>query len=177
MQPELADNTEQALPKAVAAISRRLPLSNTFVKFLIVGGIGFLINQFMLFMLYDSPIFWFLPAQDTRVDFGLFRLPDIRLLISSVLAVETAIIFQFNAHERWTFRDRGRKGWGPIRFLKFNLGASASPIIVVVTVNTLTPLVGISPYLSNTIGILIGFMWNWTWNTLIIWPQHQSGRK
>jgi dolichol-phosphate mannosyltransferase len=161
----------------VAAISRRLPLSNTFVKFLIVGGIGFLINQFMLFMLYDSPTFWFLPAQDTRLDLGLFRHPDIRLLISSVLAVETAIVFQFNAHERWTFRDRGRKGWGPIRFLKFNLGAGVSSIIVVVTVNTLTPLVRISPYLSNTIGIMIGFMWNWTWNTLIIWPQHQSGRK
>jgi putative flippase GtrA len=49
-----------------------------------------------------------------------------------------------------------------------------SPIIVVVTVNTLTPLFGISPYVSNTIGIAAGFMWNWTWNTLVIWPQQQK---
>ena len=171
MQPGLARSSEEALTRAAAAIRRRLPVSNTFIKFIIVGGIAFLINQFLLYMLYDSPVFWFLPAQDTGVSLGLFRHPDIRLLISSVVAVEFAIVCQFNAHERWTFRHRGRRGWGPLRFLRFNLASAGSPIIVVVSINTLTPLLGFSPYLSNTIGILIGFMWNWTWNTLVIWPQ------
>ncbi|MBI2913660.1 MAG: GtrA family protein [Chloroflexi bacterium] len=152
---------------------RRLPLTATFVKFLIVGGIAYLINQFMLFLFYDSPAFWFLPAKDTGVDLGLFTHPDIRLLISSAAAVEVAIAFQFVAHERWTFRDREHTGWAPFRFVKFNVTAALSPIIVVVTVNTLTPIFGLSPYISNTIGILIGFMWNWTWNTLVIWPQQR----
>jgi len=155
---------------------RRLPLPATFVKFLIVGGIAYLINQFMLFLFYDSPVFWFLPARETEVNLALFNDPDIRLLISSVLAVEVAIVFQFVSHERWTFRDRPRKGWGPFRFLKFNTTSALSPIIVVVTVNTLTPFVGISPYISNTIGIIIGFMWNWTWNSLVIWPQQRKAQ-
>jgi dolichol-phosphate mannosyltransferase len=154
-------------------VIRRLPLGATFVKFLIVGGIAYLINQFMLFLLYDSPVFWFLPDKDTDTNLLLFSHPDIRLLISSVLAVEIAIVFQFTSHERWTFKDRPRKGWGPFRFAKFNLSSAVSPIIVVVTVNTLTPIFGISPYISNTIGIAAGVMWNWTWNSLVIWPRQE----
>jgi len=158
----------------MAATIRCLRLPNTLGKFLIVGGIGYLINQFTLFLFYDSPVFWFLPAKDTDLDLWLFTHPDVRLLISSVLAVEAAIFFQFNLHERWTFKDRERKGWVLFRFLKFNLTSAVSPIIVVVTVNTLTPLFGISPYLSNTIGIAAGATWNWTWNTLVIWPRAEG---
>ena len=172
MQPELAGGGSEPSPLRVGdAIVRRLPLTSTLVRFLVVGGIGYLINQLFLYLLYDSPVFWFLPSQDTDVDLGLFTHPDIRLLISSILAVEVAIVFQFLAHERWTFRDRQRRGWGPLRFLQFNLSSAVSPIIVVVTVNTLTPVFGISPYISNTIGVLAGFTWNWTVNTLLIWPR------
>jgi len=174
IQPRLAERAAQGLWQTAEAIVDRLPVSTTFLKFLIVGGVGFLINQFVLFLLYDSPVFWFLPAKDTAVDLGLFRHDDIRLLIASVLAVEAAITFQFNAHERWTFRDRERRGWGPVRFLKFNVTAAGSPIIVVVTINTLALLFGVSPYISNAIGTVIGFMWNWVWNTLVIWPQQQK---
>ena len=174
MQPDLATGPKQDLMNAEAASSRRLSLPPALVKFLIVGGIAYLINQFDLFLLYDSPILWFLPAKDTSGDLWLFTHPDIRLLISSVLAVEVSIVFQFNSHERWTFRDRPHESWGLLRFLKFNLTSAGSPIIAVVTVNTLTPLFEISPYVSNTIGIAAGVVWNWTWNTLVIWPQQQK---
>ena len=59
--------------------------------------------------------------------------------------------------------------------MKFNLTSATSPIIVVVIVNTFTPLFGVSLYLSNTIGIAAGFTWNWIWNNLVIWPQRQEG--
>lgn len=175
MQPELARKKDQNLLKAEASNFRHLRLSSTLFKFLIVGGIAYLINQSALFLLYDTSLFWFLPAKDTAADLLLFTHPDLRLLLSSILAVEVAIIFQFNSHERWTFRDRARQGWGLFRFLRFNLTSAGSPIIVVVTVNTLTPLFGISPYISNTIGILAGVTWNWTFNTLVIWPRQRRG--
>ncbi len=173
MQPELSRQEDQNLLKAEASTFRHLRLSSTLLKFLIVGGIAFIINQSALFLLYDTSLFWFLPAKDTAADLLLFTHPDLRLLLSSIIAVEVAIIFQFNSHERWTFRDRTRQGWGPFRFLKFNMTSAGSPIIVVVTVNTLTPLFGISPYISNTIGILAGVTWNWTLNTLVIWPRQK----
>ena len=101
MQPALASRPDQDITSAKAAISRRLPLPATLVKFLIVGGIAYLINQSALFLLYDSPVFSFLPAKDTGANLWLFTHPDVRLLISSILAVEVAIVFQFSAHERW----------------------------------------------------------------------------
>ncbi len=144
-------------------------------RFLVVGGVAYHINQSALFLLYDSPVISLLPAKDAGASLCLITRPDIRLLISSILAVVVAIVFQISAHERWTFRHRERKGWALPRFLKFNLTSATSPIIVVMTVNTLTPLFGVSPYLSNTIGTAAGFTWNWIWNNLVIWPQRQEG--
>src|SRR5437867_6132750 len=109
MQPELVN--EPGIMGALSALAHRLHLPTTLVKFLTVGGVAFLINQMGLYLLYDSPIFWLLPAKDTRADLLLFSHPDIRLLISSIVAVEAAILFQFNAHERWTFRKRVQSGW------------------------------------------------------------------
>jgi putative flippase GtrA len=176
MQPELTTDQETGLMATARTIAHRLHLPTTFVKFLIVGGIGFLINQFIFFLTYDSPIFWFFPDKDTRTDLGLFTHPNIRLLISSIIAVEVAIVTQFNLHERWTFRWRPRGGLWILRFLKFNLSSIVSPIIVVVTVNVLTPVFGISPYIAIGIGVLLGFMWNWTINSLIIWPALRRAR-
>ncbi len=173
MQPELATQADTGVMGALRALAQRLHLPTTLIKFLIVGGCGFLVYQAAFYLLYDSPVFWFLPGKDTRVDFGLFTHPDIRLLIGSIVAVEMAIVFQFNAHERWTFRNRQREGWIPARFVKFNVSAAVSPIIMVLTVNVVTPTFGLSPYLSSGIGVLLGFTWNWTWNTMVIWP-HQK---
>lgn len=158
----------------LAALRQHVPA--TFIKFLIVGGIGYLINQSVLFLIYDTPLAWFLPAEGTSLDLGPLTHPDIRLLISSIASVETAIFFQFQLHERWTFRARRQTGWIALRFLKFNLTSSLSPIIIVLTVNTLTPLFGISPYISNTIGVMAGVTWNWTWNTLVIWRRTEMAR-
>jgi putative flippase GtrA len=184
MYTEDDNEPEEGTMGAVRLLAHRLHLPTTFVKFVIVGGVGFLIFQFFLFLVYDAPLFWFLPGQHTPVDFGLFTLSDIRLLIASIVAVEIAIISQFNLHDRWTFRWRPREGWIGQRFIKFQVSSIMSPIIVVVTVNALTPalrnaaddesLIGtLAPYMSSAVGVLMGFVWNWTLNSMIIWP-HQG---
>ena len=158
------------LEDALRRLAERWHVPTTLAKFLVVGGLGYVIYQGMFYLLYDSPIFWFLPGKDTEAHLVVFTHPDIRLLIASVLGVETAIVFQFNAHERWTFRHRPRRGWIGARFVKFNLSSIVSPVIIVTTTNVLTPVFGLSPYVSNTVGVLLGFTWNWTLNTLVIWP-------
>jgi putative flippase GtrA len=183
LQKEIATNTQsEGFADAARQLAYRLHLPTTLVKFLIVGGIGFLINQLFLFVFYDTPLAWFLPAKHAEADLGLYTNTDMRLLYSSVLAVEIAIVAQFNFHERWTFRKRKQGGAILTRFAKYNLSSIVSPIIVVATINALTPvlrdaagtdsLVGTAaPYLSNTLGVLLGFTWNWTLNSLIIWPR------
>lgn len=168
MRPQLATRADRGLTE----LARRLHVSTTLLRFLIVGGTGYLVFQLFFFLVYDSPLVWFLPAKDTRVNLLVFTDPDIRLLIASVAAVEVAIVFQFNAHERWTFRERPRRGPAITRFLRFNVSSAVSPIIIVLTTNTLTPMFGL-PYVWNTVGTLLGFIWNWTVNTLIIWPHRR----
>jgi putative flippase GtrA len=183
MQPDLATTPERGLQEWGRQMATRLHLPTTLVKFLIVGGIGFLINQFVLFLSYDSPIFTFLPEKHTHLNLGLLTATDSRLLIASIMAVEVAVICQFNFHERWTFKERNRQGNIFVRFLKYNLSAAVSPLITVVCVNTLTPvfrdaagadsLIGkVAPYMANTVGVALGFSWNYALNTLVIWP-HQ----
>ncbi|MCH7810351.1 MAG: GtrA family protein [Chloroflexi bacterium] len=185
MHTKDASESEEETMGAVRQLAHRLHLPTTFVKFVIVGGVGFVIFQFFLFLIYDSPVFWFLPSQDTSLDLGLFTHSDIRLLIASIVAVEIAIICQFNLHDRWTFRWRPRAGWIGQRFIKFQVSSIMSPTIVVVTVNALTPalrsaagdesFIGtLAPYISSAIGVLLGFAWNWTLNSLIIWPHRRK---
>jgi putative flippase GtrA len=172
--------TDTGLSESLRQLAHRLHLPTTFIKFLIVGGIGFLINQFCLFLLYDTPIFWWLPEKGADGTLLFFNHSDLRLFISSIIAVEIAIIAQFNFHDRWTFRNRNREGNIVYRFVKFNLSSIVSPIIVVITVNALTPVIkdntdsstveALAPYIANTVGVLLGFIWNWTLNSVIIWP-------
>jgi putative flippase GtrA len=183
MQQDLATSSDQGLMAAASALAHRLHLPTTLIKFLMVGGIAFVIFQVFLYLLYGEPpapffpdlsgLFWFLPQKDTRADLLLFTHPDIRLLIASVIAVEISIIFQFNSHERWTFRNRHRAGWTLMRFLRFNLSAIVSPIIIVLTTNILSVAFDVLPYLSSAVGVVIGFFWNWTLNSLVIWPKHR----
>ena len=168
------DQTAIGLTDAARATLERWHVSTTFVKFLIVGCIGYLVNQFMLLLAYDTPLFFFLPGKNTEFGFVLFTHPDIRLFIASVIAVETAVASNFFWHERWTFRHRERSAPTLGRFLRFNLTSIGSPIIAVATINVLTPVFHISPYIANTIGIGLGLAWNWTWNTLVIWPNRPS---
>jgi putative flippase GtrA len=174
MQPEIISDSDSGLVAFARAIAVRYHLPRTLVKFLVVGGAAFLIYQFALFVLYDTPLMWFFPEKGTEVDFGPFTIPDARLLISSIVAIELAVLFQFNSHERWTFRHRPREGWIGVRFLKFNLSSIVSPTIIVVTTNALTAIAGWPPYFSAAIGVLLGFAWNWTVGTRIIWPHARA---
>lgn len=174
MKPEITQPPRTGLSKTAQSVLQRLPVSTTFIKFVIVGGFGYLVNQFTLFVLYDSPISRFLPTKGTDFEFIFFRHSDVRLLIASAVAVEAAIISNFYWHERWTFRDRKRRALLPYRFITFNCTSIGSVVISLAAVNILTPLFGISPYISNTIGICLGTVWNWTWNILVIWPRHKQ---
>ena len=178
MQQDFVTSSDQGMVAAASAVAHRLHLPTTLIKFAMVGGVAFVIYQVILYLIYGEPpvsflpdlskLFWFLPARVE--DPSLFN-PDPRLVIASIAGVEAAIVFQFNSHERWTFRHRPRKGWIGLRFIKFNLNSIVSPIIMVITTIVLHS-VNVSPYLSSIVGVLIGFAWNWTLNSLVFWPKH-----
>ena len=91
-----------------------------------------------------------------------------RLLVSSLIAVEIAIIARFVMNDQWTFRDRRDS---PLlrRFVHSNVVSAGSPLIALATVNILTPVFGINYLIANSIGILLGLTWNWIGSTRIVW--------
>ena len=170
---ETTASAQTAPPDPLDRLAARLGVSSPFIKFLFVGGIAFFVNEIALLLLYDVlPI---LPTKDRDFDFWLFTHPDIRLLLASAFAVECAVVFKFFALEHWTFRDRPRRGWRVYRFLQFNGSAILSPVIVIGTVNVLTPVFGISPYISTMVGTIAGFMVNWLFSAYLIWPHERTG--
>jgi putative flippase GtrA len=172
MQTESTTMTKRGVLARIRQAGLRAPLSPAFVKFLIVGGVSYLINQLALFLLYDAlPI---LPAQHTHVNLIVFTEPDISLLIASIAAVELSIIFKFYALQEWAFPDRMRKGHYFVRFVKFTGTCIVAQVITVAAVNVITPVFNTSPYISNTIGTLAAFMVNWAFSAYVIWPRHSE---
>lgn len=155
----------------LAGLADRLGLPPEFLKFLLVGAAAFLVNQVALYVFYDSPLAAALPGKDAEIDFGLFAHPDARLLIASALAVEVAIVFKFVWSEGWIFRDRRSDGGVASRFVHFNISCAASSVLTIAITNILTPVFGISPYVSTAIGVLCGFMLNWIWSARLVWPE------
>jgi putative flippase GtrA len=147
--------------------------AGTLLKFVIIGTIGYLVNQIGLFLTYDTPLLPFLPAPNADLHLGLFSHRDARLLFASIIAVELSIISNFVWHEHWTFRDRRHHGHWFGRLLRFNLTSLGSPIISVIAVNILVPYFGVNKYLANTIGVLLGLSWNWGANTRIVWRRRK----
>ncbi len=174
MQPEIISDSDSGLAAYFRALAVRYHLPRTLVKFLLVGGVAFLIYQLALKVLWGTSLISFLPNKNSELDLGLLTIPDTRLLISSIIAIELAMLFQFNSHERWTFRYRPHGGWIGARFLKFNLSSIVSPTIIVVTTNGLTAIFGWPPYFSAAVGVLLGFAWNWTVGTRMIWPHARA---
>ena len=153
--------------------SRFLGVPRTFLSFLVVGGMAFIVTEVMLFLAYDSPLLWFLPEKDTKFGIAGVEHPDIRLLIASALAVEIAIVFKFLAYENWTFRDRQRPASLPVRFLQLNAASLMGAAVTVAVVNVLTTVLGLSPYVSTPAGVLAAFMVNWVASSNVIWPEHE----
>ena len=150
----------------------KLPAVPTFVSFLLVGAAAFVVTEVALFLAYDTSLLWFLPAKDEEAGIWFLEHPDIRLLIASVISVEAAIAFKFFAYEHWTFRERQRRGPMALRFLQLNGASALGALVTVATVNLLTPLLGLSPYISTPAGVLVSFMLNWVFSAHWIWPKH-----
>jgi len=172
----VTDTTEIQQPSssASAGIDRRvLGIPFTFFSFLVVGASAFVVNEVALFLCYDAGILWFLPGKD--VDWNIAGVkPEARLFIASIIAVEVAIAWKFVLYEHWTFSDRPRRGNTLWRFLQLNVASFLATVVTIATINILTPLLGISPYLSTSIGVLFAFMINWLFSNHFIWREHKT---
>lgn len=174
---DLADTKEGKLRSLFQALWQQLASHATLIRFALVGGSGYLTYQALLFLAYDSPVFWFLPAEDTSADVILFEHADARFLIATLVASPLALVGQFTGHNLWTFRDRDsiRKPlW--LRFGQFLATALIAVVITLATLNLLVVQFGMYHFVALPISIAFGGAWTWVWYTRLIWrrPGKQS---
>jgi putative flippase GtrA len=138
-------------------------------KFLIVGGVSYVVHAISLFVLYEFIFARVGGSLDTW--FGEVTL---RLFLASAAAVEIAIVARFLMNDAWTFRARRTKSSLFRRFVQSYVTSLASPLISIACVNILTPLLGVHYQIANAIGVLMGLAWNWTWSSRVVWRRHDE---
>jgi len=168
-----------AAPRAVEAlrlnsvwdlILGRIRTHRTLLRFALVGGSGYLVYQAILFVIYDSSLFWFLPSKDTKATIVFFTHGDVRLLITTLLATAVVLFWVFTGHNLWTFGDRNsvRKHlW--LRFGQFLATALIASAIVTVTVNVFVVQFDVYHFVALPIGIALAGIWDWLLYTQFIW--------
>lgn len=136
-------------------INARLAKKGTrsFVKFLIVGSVGFCINTIIL-------------------ELGVYR--GFHPAISSVVGAEFAIISNFFLNNAWTFKERKIAHSNKfLKLLQFNGTSLGAIAIQGISVFLGTHVYGEESYrIFYIIGILIGLVWNYTMYSRVIWKKH-----
>ena len=160
----------------------RIQRSKMFVKFLMVGTGGYLVNAIALGLLnrgqiynmslLGKPILLLIPQHQQAPKFLYFTID--RLFVASVISIELSIIFNFLFHDNWTFKTRAKNGLLITRFLKFNLTSAGSPFIQLVSILVFFRAFSLHEQIGLAFGVAIGLFVNYLANTLWIWKAHSE---
>jgi dolichol-phosphate mannosyltransferase len=145
-RPRAAGKSKLGLLTIVDFI-RQIIDNSLITKFAIVGMVGALVN---------------LSVMAAGLMAGLSK------ELSSILGIETSILFNFVFNERWTFRFNFSKGW-PSRLIGYH-GSSLAGITVTFATMELTAEYGVmTPLEGQALGILLGFIANYLLASRGVW--------
>lgn len=120
------------------------------LRFDLVGVSGVFVNEGILYLLTEHAGFFY--------------------LISSVIAIQSAILNNFILNHLWTFKERRSESVGLLNRLgRFELISIAGAAVSITVLFILTSLFGIHYLVSNLIAIVIAFMVNFFGNNLWTW--------
>lgn len=141
------------------ALRSRWQKSASFLKFLIVGGLGFAINTVALLIGVRLEL---TPAN------------------AGVAGAELAIISNFTFNNLWTFSDRKLSSWQEIpgKFIQFNLLSLGSVVIQYLSLRVGEFIFGLTRYKSSgwyllfyIAGVGLGLIWNYFMYSRVIWKK------
>lgn len=131
--------------KVIKAVISRL-YDNRFLKFVLVGGSGVFVNMFTLYLLTEYA--------------------QIHYSISSLIAIELSILFNFLINNSWTWGDRNANPIGQ-RLISYHVAAGVTAFFGNWCVLLLLTEVFDMHYMpANLIGIAVGSLFNFFANDL-----------
>jgi dolichol-phosphate mannosyltransferase len=131
-------------------------LTPRFLKFLVVGTIGFIINTVTLELLVRT---------------------GVRPSIAGGTGAELAIISNFTLNNLWTFKEKKITSVKqiPVKFLIFNAASFGSVIIQATTIEIGTSIFGTPTYrIFYVLGVGIGLIWNYIMYNRVVWQTHKK---
>ena len=125
-----------------------------FVRFCMVGALGFLINLFLLTL--------------------LFRMLHLPIFVSQLLAGEVALFSNFMLHHNWTYKHRKTTKSIQSLLIQFHVTSwvaiVGSALLVSVGVHTLHMMYVVALVFSSAIAL----MWNFVWSKFVIWKHEHE---
>ncbi len=120
-----------------------------FVRFCIVGGLGFFINLALLTLF--------------KVGFGL------PIFLSQLLAAEIALFCNFMLHHHWTYRAARVDKSIPALILQFHMSSWPAIIGSAMMVTAAHNLLGLNNVWALAVSSMVALGWNYFWSKFIIW--------
>lgn len=129
-----------------------LSLNNyRILKFMLVGTSGVLVNEGVLWLLH----YWL----------------GVPVAFASPVAIELSILNNFTLNSLITFRGERVAGGMLVRLAKYHLSTAIGALVNYVTLLSLVHLFGVEPLAANLVGIVLGFLANYTLSEHYVWKR------
>lgn len=125
-----------------------------FVRFCIVGAIGFMINFVLLTFLYKYLSF--------------------PLLIAQLISGEVALFSNFLLHHKWTYKDKNVLKSLKKILIQFHMTSWVAIIGTALLVAIGVQYLHLNYIVALAVAGLIALFWNFIWSKYIIWRHEQS---
>ncbi len=156
----------------------RFERSKFFIKFLIVGLIGYAVNAIALGLLnrgeiyswavLSKPLLFFVPGYPV---YRFIFIPLDRLFVASLISIELSIISNFIFHDNWTYRHRPQSGPLARRLAKFNISSLGSPMIQLTSILVFAKIFNLHEQIGLAIWVVIGLFFNYFVNLFWVWRE------
>jgi putative flippase GtrA len=125
-----------------------------FVRFSIVGALGFVINFLILTMLYKQM--------------------NLHLFASQVIAGEIALFSNFYLHHNWTYKRRRVLKTIKTLLIQFHLTSWFAILLTAVLVTIGVNVFNLNYIVALFIAGATALFWNFTWSRYVIWRQTEA---
>ncbi len=122
-----------------------------FVRFCIVGVLGFVINFVLLTLLY--------------------KVLGLHIFIAQLISSEVALFSNFNLHHRWTYKDRSNKSIKNL-LIQFHVSSWTAIVGSAAIVAGGVHLLNMNYLIALVIASAVGLFWNFGWSKFVIWRHH-----
>lgn len=135
----------------IVIISKKIRhiLKLDFIRFCIVGGTGFLINIFILYILrsvLEAPLFF-----------------------AQLVGSEIALFSNFMLHNHWTYKSNKTNKSLPKLFIQFNMTSWPAIIGSSFMVSAGVSILHFNYLIALTVSSIIVLGWNFVWSKYVIW--------